>query len=105
MKHNKRYLKSKFDNDKLFGYRFMCVLEQYLQRFLVKFLEVDSIEEVDPYFFDVSNISQSTIHLQFYCDFPQSFLVWILPLQFLNLWTLSLASMFLTNSNSWNGYY
>lgn len=81
MKHNKRYLKSKFDNDKLFGYRFMCLLEQCLQRFLAKCLEADSIAEVDPSFFHVSNISQSAIHLRFYCDFPQSFLVWILPLQ------------------------
>ena len=69
----KRAFKNKFTKDLLFGHRFMCILDQYFQRFLSKYLLVNSIVDVNPSYFDMPYISQSFVHFRFSCDLRSSF--------------------------------
>ena len=50
MKNNKRCFKNEFDKDNLFGHKFVYALDQHFHRFLGKYLEIDYVSDVDPFF-------------------------------------------------------
>ena len=102
LKHNDHYFKSVLEKNKLFSCRLAHVLDQHFQQFLTKFLDVDSIADVDPSFFSTPCVAQSATHLRLSCDSPRSFSGvsssrHLVP----RLW--SLAGALLMISNAWNG--